>query len=89
MVTTSNIEPRQVAFSDPAHVICPNLVYCGGGWLGGKMDMKHGRDSGNGGGGRSGVTSSATASSMNFGYHGGGSVWLRWLWGGGGGGGCS
>ena len=27
MVTTSNIEPRQVAFSDPAHVICANLVY--------------------------------------------------------------
>ena len=43
-------------------------------------------DSGNGGGGRSGVTSSATASSMNFGYHGGGSVGLRWWLGYGGGG---
>ena len=49
MVTTSNIEPRQVAFSDPAHVIRPNLVYggvavagAGVGAVGGKIDMKHG-----------------------------------------------
>ena len=48
MVTTSNIEPRQVAFSDPAHVIRPNLVYGGvavagaGVAVGGNIDMKHG-----------------------------------------------
>ena len=46
MVTTSNIEPRQVAFSDPAHVIRPNLVYCGGGpgrWcVCSEIKMKHG-----------------------------------------------
>ena len=45
MVTTSNIEPRQVAFSDPAHVIRPNLVYGGGGgrWcVCSEIEMKHG-----------------------------------------------
>ena len=46
MVTTSNIEPQQVAFSDPAHVavIRPNLVYGGGGrWcVCSEIEMKHG-----------------------------------------------
>ena len=43
MVTTSNIEPRQVAFSDPAHVICPNLVYGdGGACVCVELEMKHG-----------------------------------------------
>ena len=49
-------------------------------------DMKYGRDSGNGGGGRGDVVGLPEASSVCFGYVGGGSVELRWWLGYGGGG---
>ena len=39
--------------------------------------LKYGRDSGNGGGGRGDAVGLPEASSVCFGYVGGGSVWLR------------
>ena len=41
--------------------------------------LKYGRDSGNGGGGRGDAVGSPAASSVCFGYVGGGGVGLRWL----------